>query len=298
MVCDTLFSVWFDHATGTFTIQEELSFGKGREYDFAGSKWTGHRAFFEGDYLYVNTHHYGLQMVNIKNPQISYQVAPYHAIRMTRNADGDIYYYSDQDGERDDLRILRSAQYTQPIVITSVQAAIDALPDTATMDNEAQVLAVYRMYMGLVESTKAQINTQKLDTALEALAVQLAAKADSMIGAIGAVTLDSEHSILTARDYYDALPDSAKEKTTKLSELEAAEAALAEAKQNAYKNPPKAQDNTPQPQNNNSVGLVIAIVAAAVVAVAAVVVLVLVRKKKPEAEASNEEDAADKNTEE
>jgi CHASE3 domain sensor protein len=133
------------------------------------------------------------------------------------------------------------------------------------------------MYMDLSDGAKALVDAAKLNGLVSSLDADLAAKCDQMIDAIGTVTLQSERAVQNARDYYDALPDSAKTLVTKLAVLEAAEKALAEAKQNAHLNP---SVNTNQTAENNSSWIVIGVVAAVLVAAAGAVAFIVVRKKK------------------
>ena len=72
------------------------------------------------------------------------------------------------------------------------------------LENEAQVMTVYKMYRNLLEITKEKVNTQKLDAALDSLAVSQAAEADRLIDAIGEVSLQSEAAIKAARSYRDS----------------------------------------------------------------------------------------------
>ena len=134
------------------------------------------------------------------------------------------------------------------------------------------------------EPAKALVDATKLNNAISALADQLAAKADSLIDAIGEVTLQSGPAIRAARSYYDDLPDAVKAKVTKLSVLEAAEAKFAALRK---ANPSGKQDGTtdpaPAPKNNTLIIVIIA-VAAVVVIGAAVVAVILIRKKKAKEE--------------
>ena len=288
LVCDTLFSFTFDTATCQFTVKEELSFEKGNAYKLPGGAWCGRTVVFDGDYLYVTFHNYGVYMVNTSDPTKYYEVTNFPVNRLLQPMDGNLYYISGSDGTRDSIKKLDVAQYTQPLVAQSVIAVIDSLPETATMENEKQFMEAYKMYMDLMDSTKDLVtNADALLTAVASLEDQQAAKADGLIDAIGEVTLQKEPAILTARDYYDSLPEGAKAKVTKLSALEAAEAKLAELKQDAYKNPPVAggsQGNgtTPAPKGNTLTIVIIAVAAVAVIGAVAVVLILNKKKKKIE----------------
>jgi len=199
-------------------------------------------------------------------------------MRIVQPKDGNLYYLSKMDGSgRTSIMKLNTAEHTEPLVADSVQKVIDALPETVTMENEAQVMGAYRMYMDLSDGAKERVDETKLLGLVGSLDVDLAAKADQMIDAIGTVTLQSERAVQNARDYYDALPDSAKALVTKLSVLEAAEKALAGAKQNAYRNQP---DSDQAPEKDNTMIFVIVGAAGAVLIAAAVVAVVVIRKKK------------------
>ena len=145
------------------------------------------------------------------------------------------------------------------------------------MDNEVQVMTAYKMYADLKAGAKAQVDVTKLNAAMTGLESDLAAKADFLINAIGEVTLKSEPAIREARNYYDALPEEAKAKVTKLSVLEAAEERIAALKK---ENPTFKNLGDPGNDKGGNLWLFIGIGAAAVIA-AAVVVVILLRKKKP-----------------
>ena len=278
LCCDTLFSCSFDLQTNQFVnLKEELSFGKGQQYLQPKSTWSGGSVIFDGDYMYFSTHHYGVQMVNTSDPSINYRISTFQAGRLLRPADGNLYYLSNRDSENYGIKKFDIADKIQPLVAASVQKVIDALPATATMDNESQVLTAYRMYSNLCDMAKNMVDATKLTAAMSALDGGLAGKCDQMIDAIGEVTLDKENAVHAARDYYDSLPESEKAKVTKLDVLDAAEAKLAELKQNAYKNPPKT-DTVVVPKKNTTVFVIIGVAAAVVVAAA--VAVILIRKKK------------------
>ncbi len=86
----------------------------------------------------------------------------------------------------------------------------------------------------------------------ESAAVQQADAANvvSLIDTIGPVTLESETVIVTARNLYNALPDSAKSYVTNIDTLTAAEAALAQLKaaQQAEQSQPPEQQPMPEQQ--------------------------------------------------
>jgi len=291
VVNDTLFSYSFDLQTNQFVnVKEELSFAKGRDYHGPGNTWTARDIIFDGDYLYVSFHNFGTWMINTENPSVNYHISNISANRMEQGQDGNIYYVSTFEGNNDCLKMWNIAQYTQPIVAASVQAVIEALPETVTMENEEQVLTAYKMYKDLAETTKERVDTTKLDAAVSALTVDLAAKADGLIDAIGEVKIQSEMAIRAARNYYDALPTAVQEKVTKLAVLEAAEEKLAELKLE----PPTPDDPDdpddpdvepgPAPAPKNNTVLIVVIAAAVVLVAAGVVVFVVLRKKKSKTE--------------
>jgi len=275
-VCDTLFSFTFDFATNTFQVKEELSLGKDVEHKI--TSYGGREILFDGDYLYVPFHNAGMYMVNTANPAQNYQVTSFTTDKMLQLPNGDIVYIGGADGSKYGIRKLTIAEYTQPLAAASVQAVIDGLPETVTMENEEQFVAAYKMYLDLSEEAKALVNADKLTGAAETMNPQLAAKADALIDAIGEVTLEKEAAIREARNYYNYLPEPAKALVTKLSVLEDAEDKLFELKQPKPTPDPKP---TPEPApKNNTLTVVIIAVAAAVVIAAAVVAVILIRKKK------------------
>jgi hypothetical protein len=129
------------------------------------------------------------------------------------------------------------------------------------------------MYNDLRDGAKAMVtNADKLTSAANAALKVQAEKVDSMIDAIGTVTLESESAIVAARNAYEALSQEAKVQVTKLSVLEAAEARLAELKAN------------PDAGNGSMIVIIVVIAAVVVVAAAAAVLVIVVRKKKSKAE--------------
>jgi pantothenate kinase len=120
------------------------------------------------------------------------------------------------------------------------------------------------MYNDLKAAAKELVDATKLNGAGAELENQQAAKADSLIDAIGKVNKKSGPAIQAARSYYDSLSDTVKAKVTKLSVLEAAEAKFAKL------------------SNSNATVIILAV--AAVVIVGAAVTVIVIRKKKSSAE--------------
>lgn len=286
-VCDTLFSFTFDFDTLTFHVKEEVSFGKNVNYRSLGNSKIGTTIYFDGDYVYVPFENAGTYMINTANPSEYNQISATSAEKIERAADGNLYYITDRGGNDKAIQVWEAAQYTQPLVIKSVQAVIDALPDVMTLENEAQFMDAYNMYMDLIETSRAQVVADKLLTAMGLAEIDQAAKADQLIDAIGTVTLESERAILTARRYYEGLTETAKAKVTKLSVLEAAELTLIELK-DAQKPAPKTEPNAGGNEGGNNTILFVAVGAAVLIA-AVVVVVLLTRKKKPSAGEKTEE---------
>ena len=121
----------------------------------------------------------------------------------------------------------------------AVQAAIDALPDTVTLDTEAAIVAARAAYEALSNYRQNQVNTARLTAAEAKLAELKQAAADKeaadkaaaeavikQIDAIGTVTLESKAAITAARKAYDALTEERKALVTNLNVLTAAEASL------------------------------------------------------------------------
>jgi len=267
---------------------------------------------FDGDFMYVCTQQAGTYMVNTSDPSVYYQISYTPVSDLMLAPNGDLLYLSKRDSLMDDVRIFRCAEFTQPLVIQSVQSAINNLPESMNADNEAKFMAAYNMYNNLIESSKPQVDADKLLAAISEYAQTHAANADALINAIGEVTLQSEAAIQAARWYYDSLSAEAKNKVTQLAVLEAAEAAFTAMKVNELL-PDRNTDTGTDPGDGNGTGnagnagsengeksggnawLFVGIGAAVVIA-AAVVVLVLLKKKK--VTASNSEEATEEKTEE
>ena len=265
VINDTLFSCSIDFETMQFTnFKEELSMAKGRRYRHRGSAWLARKMIFDGDYMYVCFHNYGTMMISTADPSVNYQISELAAADMVLASDGNLYYNTNHSNTEDDLTVFRVAQYTQPLVAKSVQALINALPETVTADDETQIMTAYAMYNDLKAAAKELVDATKLNAAVAELENQQAAKADSLIDAIGKVNKKSGPAIQAARSYYDSLSDTVKAKVTKLSVLEAAEAKFAKL------------------SNSNATVIILAV--AAVVIVGAAVTVIVIRKKKSSAE--------------
>jgi len=311
VVGNTLFSATYNFDTDTFSAKEELTFDDGYSYKYhKGNISIDIR--FDGDFMYVCTQLAGTFMVNTSDPSVYYQISYTPVSDLMLAPSGDLLYLSKRDSVMDDVRIFRCAEFTQPLVIQSVQSAINNLPESMNADNEAKFMAAYNMYNNLIESSKPQVDADKLLAAISEYAQTHAANADALINAIGEVTLQSEAAIQAARWYYDSLSAEAKNKVTQLAVLEAAEAAFTAMKVNELL-PDRNTDTGTDPGDGNGTGnagnagsengeksggnawLFVGIGAAVVIA-AAVVVLVLLKKKK--VTASNSEEATEEKTEE
>jgi len=297
---NTLFSCNVNFETLTFeNVKEEVSFTRDIEYQYHKSH-IAIDILFDGDWMYVGTQRAGTFMVNTAEPTTYYQISATPVSDMILLPDGNIAYLSKRDGVGDTVRTFKCTELTQPIILKSVIAVIEALPETVTPENEEQFMAAYNMYSNLIESTKEQVtNKDKLLNAINNSAVDQAAQADALIDAIGEVTLQSEDAILAARRYYESISAEAKALVTKLSVLEAAELTLLELQLDDIDQKQDDADNKEDPDvpgaddpvnNNDGKGgdlwLFIGIGAGVVVIAAAVVVVILLRKKKA---ASNEE---------
>jgi len=311
VVGNTLFSATYNFDTDTFNVKEELTFDEGYSYKYHKSHMSIDIRF-DGDFMYVCTQQAGTYMVNTSDPSVYYQISYTPVSDLMLAPNGDLLYLSKRDSLMDDVRIFRCAEFTQPLVIQSVQSAINNLPESMNADNEAKFMAAYNMYNNLIESSKPQVDADKLLAAISEYAQTNAANADALINAIGEVTLQSEAAIQAARWYYDSLSAEAKNKVTQLAVLEAAEAAFTAMKVNELL-PDRNTDTGTDPGDGNGTGnagnagsengeksggnawLFVGIGAAVVIA-AAVVVLVLLKKKK--VTASNSEEATEEKTEE
>lgn len=280
-VCDTLFSMTYDVEAKTFSIKEELSFGKNREWQRNGNDKLGKSILFDGDYMFVSFQHEGTYMIKTSDTSVRYQVSATPAEQMVRLPDGNIYHIGGRDGLQFQIKVWNTAPYTQPLIGKSVQEVIDSLPEVVTIENEQLFMDAYNMYMDLIDETKANVNADKLLTAIGLLEIDQVAKADALIDAIGTVTLESLPAIQAARWYYDSLPEAAQAKVTKLSVLEAAEEAYLELKE-ASEVPAAKPSEPTAPENAQGGSTILYIAIGAVVLIAAVAVVVVLKKKKSE----------------
>ena len=121
----------------------------------------------------------------------------------------------------------------------AVEALINQIEDEVTLDSEAKITAARDAYEALTAEQKKLVdNYKKLTDAQYALALlkaneqdQKAAKTvETLIDAIGTVTLDSEAKIIDARDAYNKLTAVQKDLVRNIAQLENAETKLAELK--------------------------------------------------------------------
>ena len=170
VVSDTLFSFTFNAQSQTICATEELSFGK--ENYWAGQSSWGHTSIiFDGEYLYAAFGSMGTYMVNTENTAENYRLTAHPADQMVQGIDGELYY---TDNVSNHIHRLPIAQSVQPLVASSVQDVINALPTASqiTLADEAAVSAARAMYEDLIPTTKAQIDITALlaaEAALEAL---------------------------------------------------------------------------------------------------------------------------------
>ena len=118
-----------------------------------------------------------------------------------------------------------------------VEKKIDAI-GKVTLDSEKAIKEARDAYDALHGDFKDQVTNYDTLTAAEKklsdLKIDKAAEdAESIIDAIGKVTLDSEKAIKEARDTYDALPDAAKKKVNNYKTLTDAEKQLSDLKKAA-----------------------------------------------------------------
>ena len=134
------------------------------------------------------------------------------------------------------------------IVIDQITAIGDV-----TLEKEADIVAARNAYNVLTEDQKAYVTNESVladaEAMLETLKAEAADKAvaaevDEKIAAIGEVSLVSESAIVAAREAYDALTEDQKAFVENLAVLEAAEARLAELKEQAATDQELAQSVT------------------------------------------------------
>ena len=123
----------------------------------------------------------------------------------------------------------------QKDAISNVDSLIAAIGDDVTLDSESAVKAARDAYDALPSELRAKVSDYSKLTAAEAkLAQQKAAvsNVEKLIDDIGDdVTLASESAIKAARDAYDALSSQLQAKVSNYSKLTAAEAKLAQLRQ-------------------------------------------------------------------
>lgn len=176
VVSDTLFSFTFDAQAATYTVTEELSLGKASYYN--GGDTYGHRSIvFDGNYMYVIFGNKGTYLVNRADVSEYGMLSTMVPRQMVMGADGNLYLVNNDA----DLKVLRTAEFTQPLVAESVQAMIDAI-GTVTPESEAAITAARAAYDALSDGAKAMVkNLQKLLDAEEALiALQSPSTGDHM----------------------------------------------------------------------------------------------------------------------
>lgn len=141
---------------------------------------------------------------------------------------------SDSQKAKVDITALTAAEARLATLVSAaeVQAQIDALPDSATLVDEAAVAAVRTAYDALTDEAKAEVTTTKLEAAEARIAELKAAQAvQEQINALPSpITLTDEETVAAARAAYDALDAQVQATVTNLSVLEAAETAIAELK--------------------------------------------------------------------
>jgi len=168
VVGNTLFSATYNFDTDTFNVKEEVCFDSNADYQYHKS----HIAIdieFDGDYMYVCTQSAGTYMVLTSAPTTYYQLTTYSISDLKRMPDGSLIYLTKREtgSEMDDVRILRCADQTQPLIAASVQTVINALDGT---DMEATKLA-RAMYNDLTDTAKDQVDISKLEEAEKGFAV-------------------------------------------------------------------------------------------------------------------------------
>ena len=123
----------------------------------------------------------------------------------------------------------------QTAAVNNVDSLIDAIGDDVTLDSESAIKAARDAYDALPSELRAKVSDYSKLTAAEAkLAQQKAAvsNVEKLIDDIGDdVTLASESAVKTAREAYDALSSQLQAKVSNYSKLTAAEAKLAELRQ-------------------------------------------------------------------
>lgn len=176
VVSNTLFSATYDKKTNTFSVKEELTFGKD-EYSLPGAAWAGRDLIMDGEYMYVGfARNTGLFMVRRDNPAGEYYYLANQSMnQMTLAADGNLYCATNSADETNNLYVLRIAEYTAPLkdkaAVESVINRINAISDKVTRADQAAIELARKTYDKLTDEQKARVtNIDKLLAAEAAFA--------------------------------------------------------------------------------------------------------------------------------
>ena len=188
-----------------------------------------------GGFLREDNISHAMKVNAMSSEQAAYGLVAYDRFVENRNA---LYDMSD-------VEIMTLAQRADLKAAQAVEELIDGIGEV-TLKSSAAISAARSAYNALTSEQKALVSNLKTLTDAEAAYKNLVAQADqeeidknaaesvdAKIDAIGTVTLDSEKAITAARTAYNALTDAQKKLVEGLAVLEAAEAKLAELKENA-----------------------------------------------------------------
>ncbi len=221
MISETLFTFTFDKATGKFTVQEQLSFGKTKMPDNIGRHWDACDFDFDDEgNIYVVFHTVGgLQKVNMEDPTKHERIPCEIPRTFTLGPDGNLYYSLNHA----ELKMYPLGVTEEDwVTAEAVDAKILAIDKTVTLQSEAAVTAARKAYDALSLKHRALIQNYSLLLMAETELLEC------KIASIGTVTLASEKLINGLMAAYEAMPVKEQSYVKNYLELNAAYIALQE----------------------------------------------------------------------
>ncbi len=221
VISETLFSFTFDKTTNTFSVKEELSFGKSKMPDNNGRYWQPcNFGFDDAGYMYVAFgDNGGMRKINMENPRdnelINCELPRYFTI----GPDGNLYYSCNNA-----ILKMYPLNVTEDdwLAAEAVDALILAIGKKVTLDSEEKILAAQAAYDALPLKHRALVQQ------LELLEIAQTDLLEAKIDAIGEVTLDKRAEIEAMLATYEAMTATQKKYVKNYQILNAADLVLQE----------------------------------------------------------------------